>query len=310
MKRKKKPEYYFQGNWNEDRIRIARRVAEFPLLPDGIRGPDKDNSIFDTSRIAFEIRSSPQMVNMIHLALKNGARIPTKAEIATAAAEGWEIPLNPYESRKTRVFHAPAEIKPEAPAAAIEKPPESAPASKPEAEPIPKEQMKADMDSFVEAVETGKAGLPEPPPPPPPPQRPPPPQTPAPPIINKDGNGHKEEKPLRPDVKEFRKSDAKAEPEIIEAKVDVKKEPLPKELKDKDKTILVGGDLFGNIQKVKLDMSTIFWYFYCRNVFGYEGSMEDFLNWSVADAIKSRGLSLEVVETQKAEARGGDDGTK
>lgn len=158
------------------------------------------------------------------------------------------------------------------------------PMKKPKPKPEPDEeaqkeitgvQMQAGVNQFLENIETGKA-LPKP--------------------VDKKNGGQKAEevkplipKPLIPGTHNLKPSETAAEAKVEEAKVETKAE----ESKQK---IMAGGGLFESVHKVKLTLGTLFWHFYCINVWGFDGTIDDFLNWCVADCIKARGWSLDVIE--------------
>lgn len=99
-------------------------------------------------------------------------------------------------------------------------------------------------------------------------------------------------KPLTPSDKAWRQKppEPPAEPPVAEEK------PPEKPEEKKNQPMIVGGELFWNMQKVRVPLSTIIWYYYCQRVYGYQGDLSEFLEWCVNDCIEARGLSIEVVE--------------
>ena len=288
LKRKNKRPACLQGNWNSSRAAIARKVEEFPALSATVRGRNEKGEEYDESRIALELKSSKPMVNMMHKALILGAIIPTKERLAEATAAGVDIPLDPSEDRQTEV------VKPETDTetvvvdlskqsqTVIAETPKLPPEPTPEAPQLSKLQMKEEMDKFVEGVNDKAAKILQPPPPP-------------------GGNGKTEDikKPLLdPDSKPWHKitDPPKAEQPKVEPPVEAK--PLAEEPKKEPKSdkMTVGGGLFESVHKVKLDLHVLVWFYYNKNVHGFKGTLDEFLNWCVADCVKARGLSLEIVE--------------
>lgn len=293
-----------QGNWTPARARIARKVAEFPA-EDGRRKPNSAGQEFDESRIAFELRVSKQMVSMFHQALLHGAIIPSDEEIAAVEATGGSIPLDPNDKRQTTIIGKPLEAKPETivpkaetPAAKIE-----TPASPPEVTPPPAatppeektELSRFDMQAAADkiALEAEKNRMDKPFPDIPVNKgfrEPPIPDKPLSPVIK-----NQEELTARLKAREVAREEAlaKEREEAAQAEAAAKAELTKKE---DAKKMVIGGDLFKSIQKIGLDLGSVIWFFYVKNVYGYPGDISDFVNWCIADVAKSRGLSLDIVE--------------
>jgi len=259
------------GNWSPLRIQIARVIEQYPYKH-GRRQPHiNTGENFREALLAAQLGTSQSTIGFMSNALAEGAIIPTDEEFAAAEAANIDLPLDPKR------------------APALWQPADTPVADAPVAE-ISRLDMKKNIDQLIVNQEKPKVApvlkeaynilekIQQASPPPPPPTPPPAPTLAPPPLalppfrapIEAKNNG---DKPVADKVEQIKKVE----------------EP-------KDKKLIVGGGLFENEQKVKLNLNTIIMYYYNTNVYGFEGTLADFLNWCVADCAKSRGINVEIVE--------------
>ena len=270
MNRNKKK--HLIGNWSPLRIQISRVIEQYPYKH-GRRQPHiNTGEKFREALLATQLGTSISTIGFMSNALAEGAIIPTDEEFAAADAANIDLPLNP---KQAPVLWQPANTPITVPVAEISRLDMKKDIDqlivnqgKPKVAPVLKE-----ADNILEKIQQAS--------PPPPPTTPPTPT----PLV------------LPPFMTPIEAKNTGDKPEKVEQ---IKKSEEPKD------KMLVGGELFGNMQKIKLTMGTIFWYFWCVNVYGFEGTVDDFLNWAVTDAISARGLSLDVRETQIPIPQGGE----
>ena len=273
MNRNKKK--HLLGNWSPLRIQVARVIEQYPYKH-GRRQPHiNTGENFREALLSAQLGTSMSTIGFMSNALAEGAIIPTDEEFAAAEAANIDLPLDPKQ--------APVLWQPDTPVA-------NAPVAE-----ISRLDMKKNVDQIIVNQEKPKVApvlkeadqvlknIQEAAPPPPPaaaapPPAPVPPAAAAPPA------------PVPAPV-----PPAASTP--IEAKNNGDKPAADKpEQITKDKKMIVGGGLFENVQKVRLNLNTIIMYYYNTNQYGFEGTLDDFLNWCVADCAKSRGINVEIVE--------------
>lgn len=260
---------HLTGYWSPLRIQVARVIEQYPYKH-GRRQPHiNTGENFREALLSAQLGTSQSTIGFVSNALAEGAIIPTDEEFAAAEAANIDLPLDP---KRAPVLWQPADT-----------PVANAPVAE-----ISRLDMKKDVDQIIENQEKPKVApvlkeadqvlknIQEAAPaaaPPAPPSAAPPPAPPPTPLIEAKNNG---DKPVAEQIK---------------------KEATKPEGKPEDsKKMIVGGGLFESVHKVKLTLGTLIWYFYNMNIYGYEGTLDDFLNWCVADSVKTRGLSLDFVE--------------
>lgn len=278
---------HLKGDWNQLRAKIARVIEQHPLIKENMgtvgipqRGDDaQTGDDYDEKGIAAQFGVSPSQVNSLHHALVAGAIIPTDEELAAAEMAHTNIPINPLKARDSVLEAARIIIEKNEPGHKREEPikhEEKTEEEKPRN--IAGFKMQEAVDKILIDIEQNNMDkLPE---------------AKIPPLDKPEKKPWQQtteevaKKPLTPSL-------TPAPPEIAEPEINTDAE---KETPKKDKKMIIGGGIFESVHKVKLDLGTLIWFYYNKSVYGFEGTLDEFLNWCVADCAISRGLSLQVVE--------------
>ncbi len=331
---------YTAGSWTPLNVAVLKELRNYPMINGIIEVPS-------IRQLTKKVGTTDSTIHRVKKAIELGAIIPTDEELKRAAAKDESIPMRRfYDDHKPRwngkVHKAiviktakdpqakepePAEPKPPAPVATPEPKPEpEPPAPVAEAAPVPTPEPYID---YLPALV---------------PQLPPQAASAQPPELTEEQIQYAKEKDrMQQEIDDYLKKPLKRplpekstkppepvekvwrkEPEVKESEEPEQEEAEPEEPKDEPKKkkdgrqqiVGPGKDLFQMTRNIRLDFMSLFWYF--QNVMdGYEGTIDDFVNWCVKDCAIARGLKLEIVENPlnvategmiQYEEKGGGDG--